>query len=78
MNLTWKFWIKLNWWKNPLSPSGLLAPGPTSLSAHPAHLAGLNPLARVWVGQTDPAQPSLGHLLLSSIPPGDWIAAAAA
>jgi hypothetical protein len=54
--------------KNPLSPSGLLAPGPTGLLAHPAHLAGLNPLARVWVGQTDPAQPSLAHLLFSSIP----------
>jgi hypothetical protein len=36
--------------------------GPTDLPAHLAHLAGLNQLARVWVGQTDPAQPSLAPL----------------
>jgi hypothetical protein len=36
---------------------GLL--GPTGLLAHSAHLARLIQPARVWVGQTDPAQPSL-------------------
>jgi hypothetical protein len=37
--------------------------GPTGLLAQPAHLVRLNQPARVWVGQTDPAQPSLASPL---------------
>jgi hypothetical protein len=52
--------------------------GPTGLLAQPAHLARLNQLAWVWVGQTDPAQPQSPLSLTPVIPLAIWFAAAVA